>query len=57
MVIKYLPSIYFEAVKNNFLSLDVDKSVPKILISNAHGCGQMIILNIMLDSVKTTLNI
>jgi len=38
MVIKYLPSIYFEAVKNNFLSLDNRiKSVPKILISNAHG--------------------
>ena len=38
MVIKYLPSLYFESVKNNFgLMHDDIKSVPKVLISNAHG--------------------
>ena len=38
MVIKYLPSIYFESIKKNFITFDNKLSyVPKILISNAHG--------------------
>ena len=36
--IKYLPSLYFESVINNFELLQNNiKSVPKLLISNAHG--------------------
>ena len=38
MCIKYLPTLYLESVKNNFYNLDKQiKSVPKLLLSNAHG--------------------
>lgn len=38
MVIKYLPPLYFESVKNNFKLMHNNiKSVPSVLISNAHG--------------------
>ena len=38
MIIKYLPTLYLESVKSNFNIIDKQiKSVPKILLSNAHG--------------------
>ncbi len=38
MVLKYLPTIYFESVRKNFINLNKQVNiVPKIITSNAHG--------------------